>query len=582
MKKEKKLQAQEQVKVKNNSSNFFKSIFSGIANFFRKLKPLVMMQLKDQKDFSHYKKKRHILFKAVYSIIIFFVITYIINILLSLVVTFGLFSFIQTLNFRVYLVLMTVLFLFSFISCLIKVTNTLYFSKDNLVLITLPVKNSLIFTSKLIVCFIYELIKNTSYILPFFFAYGMVMSLPIAYFLYSIGSLVLFTLLSTILAGLLSIPAMAISIIFKRNKVLEYLAVAVSVTAVVYLLVQLFDAIPQNIDLVRDWGKIYWAMQDFLSQFAKMFFVFDFLLQLFTGMVYNGVKFKPFNMTNFVTLQICFGVMALSLLLIYLLSKPLFLKMISSPFEYKKKINTKSAKNRKHKPFVSAVNQQLKRIVRSPNYLYSVLAVAVITPLAVFLQNKIIGAMDTRLFGNNMGITFNILMIALLTLASNYSISTIYSREGNSAYLNKINPVPYYIPLSAKIMFNAVLNCISIIVSCTIINTFAKIGVFNTIMLTLGLILLYLAHLFWSAELDIMNPQNQHYQTTGSHNKNPNERKSTLYAFIASAVFSLAAFTFLGEYSPNVYLKLMFGAGLFFALRTYLYFSKIKLYYKEK
>jgi len=190
--------------------------------------------------------------------------------------------------------------------------------------------------------------------------------------------------------------------------------------------------------------------------------------------------------------------------------------------------------------------------------------------------------MDTRLFGNNMGVTFNILMIALLTLASNYHISTIYSREGNSAYLNKINPVPYYIPLSAKVVFNATLNCVSIIVSCTIINIFAKIGVFNTILLSLGLILLYLAHLFWSAELDIMNPQNQHYQTTGEHNKNPNERKSTLYAFIASAVFALFAFLFMGEYSPNVYLKLFFGAALFFALRTYLYFSKIKLYYKEK
>ena len=408
------------------------------------------------------------------------------------------------------------------------------------------------------------------------------MSLPITYFFYAVGSLVLFTLLSTIVAGLLSIPAMVISILFKRNKILEYIAVAVSVTAVVYVLIKVFDAIPQNIDLVRDWGKIYWAMQDFLLQFAQIFFVFDYLLQLFTGMVYNGVVFKPFNVTNFATLQMCFGVIAVSLLLIYLLSKPLFLKMISSPFEYKKKTNIKGAKNKKHNPFISSVSQQFKRILRTPNYLYSVLSVAVITPLAVFLQNKIIGAMDTRLFGNNLGVTFNILMIALITLASNYSISSIYSREGNSAYLNKINPVPYYIPLSAKIVFNAILNSISIIVSCIIINNFANLGVFNTIMLTLGLILLYLAHLFWSAELDIMNPQNQHYQTTGSHNKNPNERKSTLYAFIAAAVFSLAAFTFLGEYSPNVYLKLFFIASLFFALRTYLYFSKIKLYYKEK
>ena len=136
MKKEKMQKSQQQVKMKKKSSNFFKAIFGGIANFFKQLIPLVMMQLKDQKDFSHYKKKRHILFKIVYSIIIFVAITFIVKILLSLVVTFGLFSFVQTLNFRAYLVLMSVLFIFSFISCLVKVTNTLYFSKDNLVLIT--------------------------------------------------------------------------------------------------------------------------------------------------------------------------------------------------------------------------------------------------------------------------------------------------------------------------------------------------------------------------------------------------------------------------------------------------------------
>ena len=73
------------------------------------------------------------------------------------------------------------------------------------------------------------------------------------------------------------------------------------------------------------------------------------------------------------------------------------------------------------------------------------------------------------------------------------------------------------------------------------------------------------------------------------------ENNETIYAYV-SATGSMSGTieqviqrlnsneneTFLGEYSPNVYLKLLFGAALFFALRTYLYFSKIKLYYKEK
>lgn len=582
MKKEKEIKVKQKNKVFKTISNFFVNIGKKIANFFKYLIPLTAMQLKDQKDFGHYKKKRHYLFKIVYSMIIFIIVTMAINILLTLVVKFELFSFIQILNYRAYLVLMTVLFILSFIACLVKVTQTLYFSKDNTVLITMPVTNGLIFTSKLIVCFVYELIKNLSWLLPFFFAYGMNMGLPITFYLWSVLSVIIFTLLCVVICGLLSIPAMMITILLKKHKILEYILVIAFVSFAVFALITLFNAIPQNIDIIRDWGTIYWSLQDFLAAFAKYGVVFDRLLQLFTGMVYNGLTFTPITSTNINTLQICFGVIVISLTLTYLLAKPLFLKMISSPFEYKKKINKVQQKNRKKSPFISAVFQQVKRVFRSPNILYSVVAVAIITPLSVFLQNKIIGAMDTRMFGNHMGVTFNILIIALLTLASNYNISSIYSKEGNSAYLNKVNPVPFFIPLSAKVVFNAGLNCISIIVSCVIINAFANIGVANTIYLTLGLLLLYLGHLFWSAELDIMNPQNQHYQTTGSHNKNPNETKSTLIAFIASALFCFATFTFIQEDPSTVFLKTLLFTGIFFVIRTYLYFTRIKLYYKEK
>lgn len=573
------------IKTKNNENKTPKrvpKIFIALKMFFKNLKTLTAMQFKDQIDFGFLKSKKKTIAKIIYSILFFVIVTFVVQLLLNLVVQFGLFSFLQTLNFRVYLVLMTILFLLSFISCLVRVTNTLYFSKDNTVLITMPVKNNMIFTSKLIVSFIYELLKNITYILPFFFAYGIVMGLPALFYLWSIVSLIIFTLLSVVLSGLFSIPAMMVAIILKRHKVLEYISVSAVIVLIVLVLIKGISLIPENIDLVRDWGKIYWKLQDFLKIFAEKFILFDYLLQLFTGMIYNGTTFNPFTTTNIQTLLICFGVIIISLVLIYLLSKPLFLKMISSPFEYKKSHKIKNKKNFKLPAFISSIIQQSKRIFRTPNLIYSVLAVATITPIAVFLQNKIIGAMDTRLFGNYMGITFNILIILLLTLSSNTAIASIYSREGNSAYLNKINPVEYHIPLSAKVVLNALLNIMSIIISCIIINTYASIGVLNTIILTLALLLIYVAHLFWSAELDIMNPQNQHYQTTGSHNKNPNESKSTLIAFFLTFLLTIATFTFIQEDFSTVFIKLLIISTIFFIFRTYLYFTKIKLYYKEK
>ena len=237
--------------------------FTKLKKYFVKLKPLVMMQLKDKIDMSFLKSKKKILFKVVYSLFLFLGLSAFIFLLFKAVVILGIFSFLQILNFRVYLVLMTIIFALSFMSCLVNITKTLYFSKDNQVLLTLPVGNGLLFSSKLIVCFLYELIKNLLYILPFFFAYGLVMGLPISFYLWAVLSLIFITLFIVTICGFLSIPAMYITIILKKHKFLEFIVLVCVISLMVYCVVSLIYLIPEDIDLVRDWGKLYWVIQDF-------------------------------------------------------------------------------------------------------------------------------------------------------------------------------------------------------------------------------------------------------------------------------------------------------------------------------
>jgi len=88
--------------------------------------------------------------------------------------------------------------------------------------------------------------------------------------------------------------------------------------------------------------------------------------------------------------------------------------------------------------------------------------------------------------------------------------------------------------------------------------------------------------LFWSAELDIMNPQNEQYATTGEVSSNPNEKKSTILAFIISfLVFGVSLFFFM-ENQTYTWLKLAIIGIVFAISRIYFYFTKIKVYYGEK
>ena len=53
--------------------------------------------------------------------------------------------------------------------------------------------------------------------------------------------------------------------------------------------------------------------------------------------------------------------------------------------------------------------------------------------------------------------------------------------------------------------------------------------------------------MIYSAMLDIMNPQNEQYATVGTEVNNPNENKSTIYAFMISFLFSLFTYKLLSE-----------------------------------
>lgn len=478
----------------------FGVMIAKIKHYFRFLYPLVMMQLKDKIDFSFLKDKKKTLFKIIWTIVGFAAAVAAIFLVFKLTVTFGLFSFLSEFNYRVFLVIMTILILLSGLSCLVNVTSTLYFAKDNPVLLTMPVKNSTIFTSKMIVCFIYELIKNFAFVWPFLIAYGLVTGLPFTYFLWTIFSIILLTTLLVMICGFLSIPAMIITIFARKHRALEFGAIVVVVALIVFGVIEAIYNIPTDIDLVRDWGVIFWQIQDVLAGFASTFVPFDYLLQLLTGMQYHSYVFIPFSLKNLATFGVVIGIILVCFALVTLLSKPLFLRMASTPFEFKNKVIKKQKRSRSKSPFLSAIVQQSKRIFRTPGVIYSILATAVIAPIAILLQNKIIGAMDTRLTGMYMALAFNILIVMLMILSTNNALASVFSREGNAAYLNKIHPVPYRVPLTGKLVLNMVICMLSIIASVVVMNLFSPLGVGGSICLALAMILMYLAHLLWSAE----------------------------------------------------------------------------------
>ena len=139
----------------------------------KKLLSLVKLQLADKIDFSWTKDTRSIIVKVVLAILKFVLVTALFYVLFMVCSILGVFGLSKNIPDTVLTVIFTIIQLLSVISCMAGLTNTLYKSEDNKVLLTLPVEHNQVFFSKIILYYIYELLKNINFTLPLFIAYGL-------------------------------------------------------------------------------------------------------------------------------------------------------------------------------------------------------------------------------------------------------------------------------------------------------------------------------------------------------------------------------------------------------------------------
>lgn len=546
-----------------------------------KLNALVMMQLKDKIDMSFLSSTKKTISKIVLSIVALAVVTAVIYVLFLLAKMLNIFSLVGIIPTSVVVVIFTVMMILSILTCTYSLMKNLYFAKDNQVLLTLPVSTNALFASKIIVYYLYELIKNLYFLFPLFFAYGLISGMPIYYYLWMPVCIIIISALPVCIGALLSIFAMFIALFLRNFSVIKWIIFAGLVAFGIYIVVSLINLIPENLDIVGSWGTMFWDIQDFLNNFTQIFYPFTMLVSMVVGYM-SGLVHVIFSLNTFITLLILIGTIALCLALSFIISKPLFCKMAAKPFEYKKKIIDEQKKNKARKPFASMVRIDNMVLARTAEDAYSLLGVAICMPILILLLNSLYAAMSTRLLGDMMIVSANLLVISLIALASNNRIASIFSKEGAASYLIKTRPVNYHKSLIAKVISSAIVIIIAIIATVAVFKSFNGLSAFDTVLFGLTIIFMYISHMLWSAEMDVMNPQSAQYATTGTHVSNPNETKSSIAMFgMAFLFFGISLF--LSIENPNtVWIKVSLVALAFMVYRIWSFYNKVKYFYKDK
>lgn len=576
------------VKACDGAVGFFGSVKKRLSASMRNLSILIRMQLKEKLNFKRKGLKDTSVFDILLSVFVtvlkFALVTVMCGAFIFASQLLHLFSADNTVPPEVMSIVFTVMLILSVFSCTAGLTKALYYSRDNAVLLTLPATPTEVYLSKLFIFFIFELKRNISFIVPLFISYFFLHGFSFWFYPWMLISFVLVSFMTVSFGALLSIPAMYVANFFRQYKYLQIGSVALTVSAAVAALFIGVAMIPSDIDILERWPVIQLNIREFLANYtAKAEWLFDITRLILGERVAEGFGYVTVlpALGTFLRFLFVLGIAALFFTAGMLIVRPMFYGMASKPFEYLKK-ETKPKPNRRHKRRVAALGTEYLVAIKSPNRIFASIGIIISIPILTFFLNKVFFAMDTREFGNQLVTVFNILIILLIALNANCSAASIFSRDGRSSYLIKSQPSKYLILILGKLLPDTSAVCISLVATFVILLMTTSLGIGNLLLLMVGIGALYLAHMLYSAELDLMNPQAEIYAAMGSNENNPNEIKSTVWAFIISFMAAGAMLFLLTEGGKFIYLKFALVGVAFLVYRSWLFFTKIRLYYKEK
>jgi hypothetical protein len=268
----------------------------------------------------------------------------------------------------------------------------------------------------------------------------------------------------------------------------------------------------------------------------------------------------------------------------YLVSRPLFFKLTSQTSE--------QAKTKKHNPkitkksglFWTFLRKEITIAKRSPNELLSNYAVLISLPLIMFVLNTIYMGMDRSSLGNRFVLIFNVLIILILVTASNTASAVAITTEGYEFVLLKTAPSKTKQVAWAKMTFNFVFTSVLLLLSFILFRI--ALPVFNKGDIWLLFVFAFLfnaSQIFWSFQIDILNPKLSDYAATGSLSNNDNIAKTLSNGLVASLIFTLISIFVFIIFEPIAWLLLIVIGFLwllfrFWSFKTYLdaYFIDIE------
>lgn len=443
-----------------------------------------------------------------------------------------------------------------------NIIGTLYLSKDNELLMVLPVTFNQLFISKILLLYISDMIFSLLYILPVFITLGILGSLPLGFFWMMLLFLPILPLLPIALASVVSIPMMFLIKFFKRHVLVSIITILVIVATIFVVYMSIVTKISGAMNIADKQIENAFKINRAIKEIGESLFIFYYLA---TSLFSYGYVYYP----------IIYFVLGIGLVCgCFLLIKPFYYKIATINTENNSVVKAKHKGFTKRKPFVELLINEIRQVFRSPSYIFQYFLFTLFMPLIVFTYDKLLLSIAVNQAGQDMIIGSHVLILSIIALMSNAISSTAISKEGGTFYIAKTTPISFYTQVGAKITFNAIFTLGAILVTTITTLVFTNISSWIVLSTSLSVMILSFGHICHSFDMDLQKPVLDWYDNSEISTIGKNTTKCIIYALVLSLLMC-AIITFIPY---GIFLALLF-AVIYAVGRVHLLLVRTKYYY---
>ena len=324
----------------------------------------------------------------------------------------------------------------------------IFASKDQELLLSLPIKKSTIVASKLINLYIFNLFVILLLMLPTIIVYSSYVAPSIDFYFRALLGILAIPVIPTMLSVFISSLITIVSTKFRYTKVVQ------TILMLALIIISLVFSFKLNSNLELNFLNLQGSFANFFNKLYPLTEYFTSFLvanDFFSSVVFFGVSLISIIIT-LVFLSLCYTKIST--------------KATSSI--NKKIINYNKLKN--HSVLSHLLFKDLKRIICSPNYLLnSCLGLIFIVLLAVLLlffdlDNYTSVPITTATLVHNLPLIFMFIIFLSCTTSSSISL------EGKNLYILKMLPLKFKTIWHAKVLCNYLLIIITCLISLLLFN----------------------------------------------------------------------------------------------------------------